>query len=239
MEARAKSVGKKKKKTYLAYKGDQHYVVLINADKAHEEFPDNALIPKFDFLKAMSSGNLISKDSTVAQLRRLIVNYPYSDIKPRAEEVYALLTGHRLELTKEEEEISATILEERDISIFKTEQMAESAQLLIVYLPDVYNSNAIRIRISDFNSQNYKVSALAVTNVMFDKEQGMVTVGSFANKEAAMKYYYHITTDAYVMGIIKAQQGAEVFVISTENYPIFYQDQNVKKYKNFFEKNYL
>jgi hypothetical protein len=230
MEARAKSVNTLYEKTYLAYKGDQHYMVLINADRANDEFPDHTLIPKFDFLKAMSSGNLISKDSTVAQLRRLIVNYPHSDIKPRAEEVYALLTGKPVELTKEEEENIAIILEEKDISIFKTEQV-ESAQMLIVYLPDVYNSGAIRIRISDFNSQNYKVSNLAVNNVMFDKDRGMVSVGSFPTKDAALKYYYHLLSDAYVMGIIKAQPGAEVLLISTENYPIFYQDQNVSKYK--------
>ena len=238
MEARAKSVGVLYEKTYLAYKAEQHYVVLINTDRAYEEFPDDALLPKFDFLKAMSSGRLISRDTTVAQLRRLIVKYPYSEVRPRAEEVYALLTGKPIELSKEEEAISALIMEEKDISIYQTEQI-ESTQLLVVYLPDVYNSNAIRIRISDFNSQNYKVSNLSVNNVMFDKDQGMVTVGAFANKEAAMKYYYHIISDDYVMGIVRTQQGVEVMVISAENYPIFYQDQNVSKYKSFFEKNYL
>ena len=240
MEARAKSVGTLYEKTYLAYKGDQHYMVLINADRAHAEFPNDPLIPKFDFLKAMSSGSLISKDSTIAQLRRLIIQYPASDVRPRAEEVFTLLTGGKsIELTPEEEKKIALAKEEQGISIFKTEQITEISQLLIIYLPDVYNINAIRIRISDFNSQNYKVSALSVNNVMFDKEKGMVTVGPFANKEAAMKYYYHITTDNYVMGIIKTQQGAEVMVISTENYPIFYQDKEVSKYKIFFEKNYL
>jgi hypothetical protein len=237
MEARAKSVRTLYEKTYLAYTGGQHYMVLINADRANEEFSGNELIPKFDFLKAMSSGVLISKDTTVAQLRRLIVNYPYSDIKPRAEEVYALLTGKKIELTKDEEALAAVIMEEQKISIYKTEQV-EAAQMFVVYLPDVYNSNAIRIRIADFNSQNYKVSTLSINNVMFDKDQGMVTVGTFANKEAAMKYYYHITSDEYVMGIIKQQVGAEVIVISVENYPIFYQDQDIKKYKSFFEKNY-
>jgi tetratricopeptide (TPR) repeat protein len=237
MEARAKSVGILYEKTYLAYTGEQHYMVLINADRANEEFPDDALIPKFNFLKAMSSGNLISKDTTVAQLRRLIVKYPYSDIRPRAEEVYALLTGKKIEFTKEEEDLAAIIREEMELSIYQTEQL-ESAQLFVVYLPDVYNSNAIRIRIADFNSQNYKVSALSVNNVMIDKDQGMVTVGTFANKDAAMKYYYHIMSDNYVMGLIKAQSGAEVIVISAENYPIFYQDPNISKYKSFFEKNY-
>ncbi|MCL2510545.1 MAG: tetratricopeptide repeat protein [Bacteroidales bacterium] len=239
MEARAKSVGVLYEKTYLAYKGNQHYVVLINAERANAEFPNDALIPKFDFLKAMSSGSLISRDSTVAQLRRLIVKYPHSEIKPRAEEVYALLTGKPIELTKEEQAISALILEENEISIFQAEQIENTAQLLIIYLPDVYNSNAIRIRISDFNGQNYKVSNLSVNNVMFDREKGMVTVGIFANKDAAMKYYYHILSDNYVMGLVRAQQGVEVMVISAENYPIFYQDQNVSKYKSFFEKNYL
>jgi shikimate kinase len=129
-------------------------------------------------------------------------------------------------------------MEEQKISIYQTEQI-ESTQLLVVYMPDVYNSNAIRIRIADFNSQNYKVSNLSVNNVMFDKEKGMVTVGAFANKEAAMKYYYHIVSDNYVMGLIKAQQGVEVIVISAENYPILYQDQDISKYKSFFEKNYL
>ena len=238
MEARIKSVQMLYEKTYLAYKGEQHYMVLINADRANEEFSGDVLIPKFDFLKAMSSGSLISRDSTVVQLRRLIVKYPYSDIRPRAEEVYALLTGKKFEFSKEEEALAATAMEEKEISIYPTEQV-DGTQLLAVYLPDVYNSNAIRIRIADFNSQNYKVSALSVNNVMFDKEKGMVTVGVFANKEAAMKYYYHIMSDNYVMGIIKTQPGAEVIVISSENYPIFYQDQDISKYKSFFQKNYL
>jgi len=239
MEARAKSVGSLYEKTYLAYKGDQHYMVLINADRAHKEFPNDALIPKFDFLKAMSSGVLESRDSTIAQLRRLIVKYPYSDIKPTAEEVYSILTGGKpIELTPEEEAKAALAMEEQGISIFQTDKLA-GPQMFIVYLPNVRNSNAIRIRIADFNTSNYKVSALAVNNVMFDKETGMVTVGNFATKEAAMKYYYHIISDNYVMGLIKVQSGVEVFIISIENYPIFYQDNNVTKYKSFFEKNYL
>jgi len=239
MEARAKSVGTLYEKTYLAYKGNQHYMVLINADRAHSEFPNDALIPKFDFLKAMSSGVLESRDSTIAQLRRLIVKYPYSDIKPRAEEVYSILTGGKpIELTPEEEAQAALAMEEQGISIYQTEKL-DGPQLLVIYLPNVRNQNAIRIRIADFNTSNYKVSALHVKNEMFDRNQGMVTVGTFSTKEAALKYYYHILSDNYVMGIIKAQQGMEMMIISAENYPIFYQDQNVSKYKSFFERNYL
>ncbi len=75
--------------------------------------------------------------------------------------------------------------------------------------------------------------------IVFDKEQGMVSVGTFTSKDAALKYYYHMIGDSYVMGIIKNQPGAEVMIISSENYPIFYQDKNVTNYKIFFERNYL
>ena len=239
MEARAKSVGTLYEKTYLAYAGQQYYMVLINTERAHAEFPDHALIPKFDFLKAMSAGVLESRDSTIAQLRRLIIKYPGSEVKPRAEQVYAILTGGKsIELTPEEESQSAIALEELETSIYKTEQIG-GAQVLIIYLPNVRSSNAIRIRISDFNSQNYKVSALSVDNVMFDRDQGMVKVGNFSTKDAALKYYYHLLADNYVMGLINQQEGMKIMLISAENYLIFYQDQNVSKYQTFFERNYL
>lgn len=240
--ARTKSIESLYEKTYLAYKGNQHYLVLLNWEKAKAEFPDHELMPKFEYLRAMSSGKLDSRDSTVAQMARLIMKYPSSEVRPMAEMVISSLTGEAFVYNPQDSSGSWASLpgmSTPESSIYKTDKL-NGRQFLVVYLPDPGDMSPLKIRFIDFNSDNYKMSGLTVNGIMMmNGQNAVVTVGLFNNKETAMAYYHHVLTEQYVMSLATKQENAEIFLISEENYPIFYQDGNAKQYKEFFEKNYL
>jgi tetratricopeptide (TPR) repeat protein len=240
--AKAKSIESLYEKTYLAYKGNQYYLVLLNWEKAAAEFPDHELMPKFEYLRAMSSGKLESRDSTVAQLSRLVMKYPYSEVRPMAETVISALMGKPFVYNPDDTTGSLASmpgLGAPETSIYKTDKL-NGRQFLVVYLPDPGDMSPLKIRFIDFNSDNYKMSNLTVNGIMMmNGQNAVVTVGLFNNRETALSYYHHILSEQYIMLLATKQEGAEVFLISEENYPIFYQDGNAKQYKEFFEKYYL
>ena len=66
----------------------------------------------------------------------------------------------------------------------------------------------------------------------------MITVNNFDNDEKAMDYYISIQNNPYIFTKLENSGGYDDFVISAENYPIFYRNKDIKQYLRFFEKYY-
>jgi hypothetical protein len=64
-----------------------------------------------------------------------------------------------------------------------------------------------------------------------------VTVGNFNNSAKAMLYMDGIMNDEYVLSDV-SNEFRQNFIMSTENYPVFFKEKNIEDYKVFFEKNY-
>jgi len=66
----------------------------------------------------------------------------------------------------------------------------------------------------------------------------MITVNNFYDALKAVDYYLSIKGSPYVYNKLENVGDFSDFVISVENYPVFYKNKDTELYKRFFEKNY-
>jgi hypothetical protein len=243
--------------TYQAYKRGQYRMVLVYCNQAIAEYKDKDLIPRFEYLRALSMGKTVSVDTMVVALNKLVLNEPNHPIIPLAKEI----------LQKYDK--SKPAIPQTNQSTGSTSQVADSlnprpqagfnpfSQSNDTVVPDIYkfnpdqthfclmlvdgntvNVNATKTRISDFISKNFSTSNLSVNAIVLEGGWQMISVSSFRNSQAAMDFYNSLIQNEYVNSSLK-KSDFKLMVISIDNYPIFYREKKYNGYLNFFRKNYL
>ncbi len=99
------------------------------------------------------------------------------------------------------------------------------------------NPGEISSKLSVFHEQEYPEKSLSISNIHFEEGKQLITVTNFANKKLAMDYFRLMMSSETLTG--DELRRLEAFVISVENYPMFYQDKQVEEYRRFFDHYYL
>ncbi|MDD4848676.1 MAG: tetratricopeptide repeat protein [Bacteroidales bacterium] len=223
--------------TYQAFLKNQHYTVILNTEKAEQNYSDHALMPKFELLRAMVAGKIETQDSLIARLNRLIAQYPDADVTPMAQEILQSVTGMDLEnYLAQADSAAAQAAAAQATNIYSTDNL-NGNNFLVLITKNSRDLNAIKVRFSDFNQTNYKLDNLIINNVVWFDDYDIITIGLFKNKTNAIKYYNHIINEKYLMGLLEKNDHF-VYIITTDNYPIFYQAKQPEQYQLFFKTNY-
>jgi tetratricopeptide (TPR) repeat protein len=229
--------------TYKDYKAGNYFQVIAKSDLAFTLYGDTMeLAPNFAYLKAISVGKIDVIDSLIAQLRMIIIKYPASDIKPLAQNILATIVKDNPELKLET--MSLLPAEEQQPG---QEPEPESPytvnpngqhMFMIVADSKEMRLNPFKVKLSDYNQKYYSIANLTVNSLVLDNEHYLVTIGNFNNALKAKDYFDAITMSEYVYADLKPGTFYN-FVISTENYPIFFKEKDVGGYLKFFEANYI
>ena len=222
--------------TYQHYTDEHYYTVYSNSTRALSEFEEPIeILAKFEYLRALSLGKIEVVDSLQAALENMVIKYPNSEVTPLAQNILDYLKGPI--------DTTGTSIEEQpkeevfDISLYDFNPNSKQMFALIVS-DDYVNINALKVRISDFNSKYFTLTNLSITNILIDASTHFIMVGNFNEIDLAMNYYNAIIENEYVFANL-AREEYDGFVLAQENYPIFYKDKDVKKYLAFFQQNYL
>ena len=82
--------------TFRAFNNAQFYMVLNNADIARTKYSaDTSLMPKFEYLRALSLGKIEVEDSLVVALQGIVKKYPKSSVKPLAVNLLNYLSARK------------------------------------------------------------------------------------------------------------------------------------------------
>ena len=224
-------------KTFDAYQNRQYQRVRMNVERARKLYAeDTLLMPRFEFLDAISLGYVEIVDSMAYALYRLVQNYPESSIKPFAMEVLLKANDmYKLGLNIESARPKEEAAEEEKESIY-TFNPDEPYYILVICDTKNVRINPLKVRLSDFNKNNFRLLQLAVKNLMYNKEEAMITIEKFENLAAANNYNNALLSSDYVFGGIDAEN-YKVIKVSISNYPIFYQQKNIDEYMEFWNKN--
>jgi tetratricopeptide (TPR) repeat protein len=241
LQAKKNRVSTLYSETYRAFTKAQYKTVIIYSNEAIATYKDKDLIPKFEYLRALSLSKTENPDSMLVALNKLVKAYPSSEITPLAMSILGSNTSSPV------------------LANFKTEPLptGDSLKVADTLLPDLYsylpnsshfyvillddktsNVSAIRIRISDFITRNFSTDNLSINTIVLDGGWQMVTVSSFRNMDKGMTFYQSIKQDTYVFAQLAAPSFKQ-FIISTENYPVFYRDKNADGYLKYFNRKYL
>jgi TolA-binding protein len=233
--------------TYQAFTRGQYRMVLLYSGEAIANYKDKELLPKFEYLKALSLAKLENNDTMLVVMNQIVKDYPSSSVTPLAQEILTkfgkgtptastALNQDTLSAPKAGVAAGFTPGDTVVPSIYKVNPNQTHFYIMMLN-EQSSNVSATKIRISDFILKNFNNDNLSVNAILLDAGWQMITISSFRNAQAAMNFYSTIMLNEYVMLPLK---GAEYkhFVISMENYPIFYREKKYDGYINFFNKNY-
>ena len=220
-------------RTFDAYKNGQYNRVRMNVIKARELYAnDTALMPRFEFLDAVSAGQLEIVDSMAYALYRLVNKYPTSSIKPHAMEILLKANEmYNLGLPVESARQKDEMIEEKE-SPYKYNPNEEYYVMIICNSKSV-RINPLKVRLNDFNKNNFRMLQLEVKNVILNKQETIVTIEKFENESKAADYKTAMFITDYLFGGIREDQ-YKVLLISKDNYPIFFSNKNVDEYIDFW-----
>ncbi len=219
-------------KTFEAYKKGQYQRVRMNVERAREMCSnDTVLMPRFEFLDAISVGQLEVVDSMAYALYRLVQTYPESSIKPHAMEI--LLKANEMYKLGLPVESARQKEKEPEKEYPYQYDPNEPHYVMIVCHSKNVRVNPLKIRIGDFNKENFRMLQLQVKNVMLNKQESIVTIEEFENASKAADYKTAMFLNDYIFGGIK-EENYKVLLISKDNYPIFYNNKNVDEYIEFW-----
>jgi tetratricopeptide (TPR) repeat protein len=237
IQSKEKEIGILYEETYNAFKNQQYYIVINNSDQASAKFPgDTVLMPRFEYLKALSLGKIEVVDSLVIAMQRIIVKYPKSPVKPLAQNILDFLGKQRN--SKGEPIITDSIqVIDPGEKIYSFDTKAVHFFVLLVN-NEKTNVEALKIKLSDFNTKNHDAANLQVNSLLLDNNIEMITVGNFDDSERAVSYFNDINQSQYIFARLETAGEYYAFLISTDNYPILYKNKNIQQYMRFFEKNY-
>ncbi|MBO6058199.1 MAG: tetratricopeptide repeat protein [Bacteroidales bacterium] len=221
-------------KTFEAYQNGQYQRVMMNVKKARQQFDGDTLyMPRFEFLNAISLGYVEVVDSMAYSLLRLIQTYPESSIKPfaldvllKANDMYDL--GLNIESARPKDD---KIVEKESPYTFRP----NDEYFVLVVCNKKVRVNPLKVRLSDFNKNNFRMDQLKIKNLMLNKDDAMLTVEKFENVDKALDYQTALFLNDYVFGGID-EENYRVLIISVSNYPIFYQEKNVDEYLDFWHQ---
>lgn len=224
--------------TYNAFSNQQYYMVINNCNLALKSYPsDTALLPKFEYLKALATGKIEVVDSMVTAMKLVIKKYPKSNVRPLAQNVLDYLGKQRNSKGEPIQTDTTTRVQETGPKIYTYAPDAIHFYVLIVN-NEKTDVEALKVKISDFNSKSHDLENLQVNSLLLDGAQEMITVNNFETGEKGINYYLSIRDNDYIFTKLKQTGDYSQFVISADNYPIFYKSKNIQQYQKFFEKNY-
>lgn len=221
------------KTTYRLYEEGQYSSVIAGCEAADLRFPKSHLAPKFHFLRALAIGKTAPPNEVGARdfsgletaLKDVIEKHPKDEVAAEAQKI--------IDLINRKEPIEQKI----DSAFQLYRYMPEAKHSCVLILPMTEDANKIKIAISDFNNKYFSLAKLDISDVLLDNSQQMISVKYFNEMSSSVNYYKTFKGDVEFLKEINSK-GFPLFVISYENFAIFYNDKKVQEYLSFFSKNY-
>jgi len=222
--------------TYKDYEAGQYFQVIAKSDLAFSLYGDTIeLAPRFAYLKAISIGKIDVVDSLVSQLKMIITKYPTSNIKTLSQSILATIIKENPEF-KDENFVLPEEMPEEKPSPYKFNPSNQHMFMLVVDSREL-RLNPFKVKLSDYNLKYYSLEGLNINSLVLDNQHYLITIGNFNNSAKAKDYLDAISASEYIFADLKEGTFYN-FVISTENYPIFFKEKDIGGYSKFFEKNF-
>lgn len=228
--------------TYNDFLSKNYVKVISNSTKAETEYSESTLMPKFLFVKALSIGETQDKESFKTSLEYLISKFPKSEVAEPANNILTIMNDGNSEFSENENTFSnssETVENEKPTNEEEIYNFDEKSDHYYICIIDnsVVDVNRLKFNISNFNIDFFSMIELNVKSVILDGNLEMITVKSLKNKKNVMSYFKTIDQNTDVFKDMN-KSNVRHFVLSSENFPVFYKDKDISKYLKYFSKHY-
>ncbi len=213
---------------YNDYINKNYSAAIQKSNEGISKFSKSETEPKFAYIKALCIGKTQTKEEFEKALNDFMALYSKTPLAPMAQNILDYLQG------KSEAVVDSKI--DKPVLMYQKNDSTIHFYVVVIDAKKV-KVNEFKNKISDYNTEYHRLLNLTASNVFLDDVSQIITVANFNDKTAAMKYFSAIKDNKKVFDGYNKNDFKQ-FVISVENYPVFYKDKNISKYFEFFEKNY-
>ncbi|MFO7977047.1 MAG: tetratricopeptide repeat protein, partial [Bacteroidales bacterium] len=219
---------------YAAYQSERYQEVLdhiLMADSMELE-PD--LEARFAYLKALALGRMDLENEFRDQLQQVVQLYEGTPVHQPASVLLASRSADIAMTPARQQEVDNS--GDEDDSSFSFQADAVHFFVMVIDVQQI-DARSLRSFINEFNQENFTDREFSMSNIFLDDKNQLITLTNFENMNQGMEYYYQFIASE---GLKEFNAGAmQAFLISVDNYPVFYQQKDIEAYQNFFQKRYL
>lgn len=219
---------------YNDYNRRQYVDLIIRSDSVIASEPDNHLLCKYRFLRAMCIGNMDrqvgQRDNYIKALEAVTGNCGTSEEGVRAQEILDALA---------QEAGTSDATPKQDLGPASPFSYDDRAQhfFALVFNMDRGNINEVKATVSDFNKSHFGSSNLITAANLLGREKHIVLVKSFNRLEDGVNYLSTFTGNTDILGDVNTA-GYEAFLISKGNYLQLFKTKDLDGYRTFYATHY-
>ncbi len=193
----------------------------INQAKAAGE---TNFTPQLELLEVLITGKTEDATRYQYELAEFIKKYPDNELKSYAEN---LLASSKSFLEKTEKAKGIRFVNSLD----------EPHYLVVVYKTEDKITDLLTQTLADFNNQSFKGKNLKTSNLKFNDVYSISFVSELADRTTSADYFDKMKVQLGKMPSL-ANYKFDIFVITKDNFQIFYRTKALDEYLTFFDRNY-
>ncbi len=214
---------------YDHYNRAEYESVIALASEAVKRFPKDDLVPKFAFLKALSTGKIAGTPEAMrSEMKKIVTDYPANEVSSEAQTLIDYIDG-------KDPTMKLADRAERAKSLYTYSETG--AYYFCWVVQNKENLNQLSFDLLNFNLDRYPDLKLELVRNQIDNTHILLTVKGLSTFEQAQGYYRSFLMSPETIKNIKNDHTS--FIISESNYAILDQDKKVEDYIEFFKKEYL
>ncbi|MCC7051044.1 MAG: tetratricopeptide repeat protein, partial [Bacteroidia bacterium] len=196
-------VAKYYEETYNNYLKGNYASVITDCNTAVKQYQGNYLVPKFDFLKALSVGKTEGVDALEKSLKEIVLKYPGNPIRDEAQNLLTIIATYKKNNSADlydptqnkanTDTIANPITVKPSPFTFKD----TTHYYLLVYPKTLKDGAQLSARVTDFNNTFFSLYELTLTTIMLGDDNAIL-VRSFENKFKAMDFFNTIKNNTGV-----------------------------------------
>jgi tetratricopeptide (TPR) repeat protein len=208
---------------YNMYRVQNYDEVIYLSDSTLKETPDNEFSDNIKLLQILALGKKDGNRKYQYEMGNFSKEYPDSEL---VEYANSLLVA-----SEEFQKNRYNSARARFIENFNQKHFF----VLIYEIKETLNSS-IPTLVDGFLKEN-NFTTLRTGNLILDQEKSMLLVNDFPGKGSAIGFSKMFNDNVALSDTFKGEK-IEVFVITEDNFDIFYKTKDISAYLNFFEKHY-
>jgi outer membrane protein assembly factor BamD (BamD/ComL family) len=199
------------------------------AGQSLSNWPNDASVPRFRLLRALSIGKLNGNEAMKTELESLTTEFPGHEVSEYAARIIALIYNVQPDLKLADEQVKAE-------EIYRVPGN-EPHFFGIACFPGA-DINQLNFNLINFNLDNFNRQNLAIVTE-YAGDLALLLVQPFADTIAAFNYLKAFTSASETVLAGYSVDKAKAFLISAPNLEILKNDKNFDRYALFYNKFYL
>jgi hypothetical protein len=216
---------------YEQYRRGAYSQVIDGAERSMLQWPDDPLIPKYQYLRAMALGTLEGREAMKVALDTLIAQYPETEEGLQAQEIVDYMYVEFPEILQADQAAEGAMI--------YTDVDSAQEHFFILAVHTSQNVNQVNFDLLNHNLDHYNQYDLSLVQLEFSDSYNILVVSPFNNAEGASRYLQDIDRNRDIILKEMDPTQSRMMIISKENYGTLSESKEIIPYYLFYQNRYL